>query len=191
MRAHTPSFFLSPSPVSLLFPDEVNNNIRSPNVRAMELVPSKFFITHSSAVSPVSDLNAFDRALISAGIGEQNLVSVSSVIPVGAECVGISEMPMGAITHCVLAQMRGCEGETIAAGIAYAYRKDGKGGYVAEGHIHGSAASLKEILKWKMDEMSRIRNVEFEEIQFVTEELAIPMDNYGCCIAALVFTEYR
>ena len=42
-----------------------------------------------------------------------------------------------------------------------------------------------------MDEMSKIRGVEFEEINFVTEELAIPMDHYGCCIAALVFTEYR
>ena len=157
----------------------------------MELVPSKFFITSSSAVSEVSDLNAFDKALISAGIGEQNLVSVSSVIPIGAECVDRCEMPMGAVTHCVLAQMRGCEGETISAGIAYAYRSDGRGGYVAEGHIHGSADSLKEILRWKMDEMARIRGVEFEDIMFCTEELSIPMDNYGCCIAALVFTEYR
>ena len=157
----------------------------------MELVPSKFFITRNSAVSEVSDLNAFDKALISAGIGEQNLVSVSSVIPIGAERVEICEMPMGAVTHCVLAQMRGTEGETIAAGIAYAYRKDGKGGYVAEGHIHGSAESLKEILTWKMDEMSRIRGVEFNEIEFVAEELEIPLDNYGCCIAALVFTEYH
>ncbi len=157
----------------------------------MELVPSKFFITSSSAVSEVSDLNAFDKALISAGIGEQNLVSVSSVIPIGAECVERCEMPMGAVTHCVLAQMRGSEGETISAGIAYAYRKDGKGGYVAEGHIHGSADSLREILSWKMDEMARIRGVEFEEVEFRTEELSIPMDNYGCCVAALVFTEYR
>ena len=157
----------------------------------MKLVPSKFFITSSSAVSKVSDLNAFDMALLDAGIGEQNLVSVSSVIPVGAERREICAMPMGAVTHCVLAQMRGCEGETVSAGIAYTYRKDGKGGYVAEGHIHGSAESLKEILKWKMDEMSKIRGVEFEEINFVTEELAIPMDHYGCCIAALVFTEYR
>jgi arginine decarboxylase len=142
-------------------------------------------------VSKTSDLNAFDKALISAGIGEQNLVSVSSVIPIGAEKIEPCEMPMGAITHCVLAQMRGTEGETIAAGIAYAYRKDGKGGYVAEGHIHGSAESLKEILSWKMDEMAKIRDVEFDEIRYATEELKIPMDNYGCCVAALVFTEYR
>lgn len=157
----------------------------------MELVPSKFFVTHSSAVSKTSDLNAFDKALIKASIGEQNLVSVSSVIPIGAEQVAPCEMSMGAVTHCVLAQMRGCEGETIAAGIAYAYRKDGKGGYVAEGHIHGSAESLREILSYKMKEMSDIRHVEFEEVSYAIEELKIPMDNYGCCVSALVFTEYR
>ncbi len=156
----------------------------------MELVPSKFFITSAAAVSEISDLNAFDKALIAAGIGEQNLVSVSSVIPIGAQKVEIKELPMGAVTHCVLAQMRGTEGETIAAGIAYAYRKDGKGGYVAEGHIHGSAESLREILTWKMDEMARIRGVEFDVINFEFRELEIPMDHYGCCIAALVFTEY-
>ncbi|MBR2254919.1 MAG: pyruvoyl-dependent arginine decarboxylase [Candidatus Methanomethylophilaceae archaeon] len=157
----------------------------------MELVPSRFFVTHSSAVSMTSDLNAFDRALLSAGIGEQNLVAVSSVLPIGVEQVERTPMSMGAVTHCVLAQMRGCEGETIAAGIAYAYRKDGKGGYVAEGHIHGSADSLREILKCKMKEMSDIRDVEFCEINYVVEELSIPLDNYGCCVAALVFTDYR
>ena len=157
----------------------------------MELVPTKFFTTHSSAVSETSDLNAFDKSLLKAGIGEQNLVSVSSVIPIGAKHIDPCELPMGAVTHCVLAQMRGCEGETIAAGIAYTYRKDGKGGYVAEGHIHGSAESLKEILSCKMEEMSKIRGVEFEEIRYAVEDLKIPMDNYGCCVAALVFTEYR
>lgn len=157
----------------------------------MNLIPSEFFVTSGSATSPISALNAFDRALIGANIGEQNLVSVSSVIPIGAKLTEIKELPMGAVTHCVLAQMRGYEGETISAGIAYVMRKDGKGGYVAEGHLHGSEDSLKKELGWKMKEMGRIRDVELGEITFVTEELKIPTDNYGCCIAALVFTEYK
>lgn len=142
-------------------------------------------------MSRTSDLNAFDIALIEAGIGEQNLVSVSSVIPEGAYRIPFRPLTMGAVTHCVLAQMRGCEGETIAAGIAYAFRKDGKGGYVAEGHIHGSADSLRDILSAKMDEMAEIRDVEFGEIKFEARELEIPLDHYGCCISALVFAEYR
>jgi arginine decarboxylase len=156
----------------------------------MHLLPRRFFITSSSAVSAISDLNAFDRALIEAGIGEQNLVSVSSVIPPGAEMTGPAELPMGAVTHCVLAQMRGSEGEMISAGIAYAFRKDGKGGYVAEGHMYGSERSLKDVLERKMAEMGDIRGIELGEIRYVTEELSIPMDNYGACVAALVFTDY-
>lgn len=157
----------------------------------MELVPSKYFITSGSAVSKTSDLNAFDRALLNGGIGEQNLLSVSSVIPIDAERIDPKELPMGAVTHCVLAQMRGSEGEMISAGIVCARRKDGKGGYVAEGHLNGSKDSLREVLEWKMNEMGRIRNVELEEPTYAIEELSIPMDHYGACIAALVFTDYR
>lgn len=157
----------------------------------MNLIPSEFFVTSGSASSSISALNAFDRALIGAGIGEQNLVSVSSVIPIGAKLTENRNMPMGTVTHCVLAQMRGYEGETISAGIAYVMRKDGKGGYVAEGHLHGSEDSLKKDLGWKMKEMGRIRNVELGEITFITEELKIPTNDYGCCVAALVFTEYE
>lgn len=156
----------------------------------MQLVPKRFFVTSGAAVSEVSDLNAFDKALIQAGVGEQNMLSVSSVIPRGAEQVSARELTMGSITHCVLAQMRGSEGEMISAGIAYAFRKDGKGGYVAEGHLHGSKGSLIEVLEWKMNEMSKLRDVEFEPINYVVEELTIPMDHYGTCLAALVFLDY-
>ena len=53
--------------------------------------------------------------------------------------------------------MRGGEGEMISAGIAYAFRKDGQGGYVAEGHMHGTKKALREVLEWKMNEMANLR----------------------------------
>ena len=100
-------------------------------------------------------------------------------------------MEMGAVTHCVMSQMRGRDGEVIAAGIAYAYRKDGRGGYVAEGHLHGSATDLDRELRDKMREMARIRGVELNEVSTLTEELRVPEGRFGCCVVALVFTEYR
>ena len=147
------------------------------------LVPKEFFITSGYAISPVSDLNAFDLALLNAQICEQNLVAVSSVIPDGAVEVEVRPIP--------LSQMRGYSGENIAAGIAYTYRKDGHGGYVAEGHLHGNAADLKYELERKMKEMSRIRGVEFGEIRFRIEELSVPQGRYGCCVSALVFSDFR
>lgn len=151
------------------------------------MIPRRFFVTSGKAISQVTDLNAFDRALLNAGIGEQNLVYVSSVIPVGARQVNRTKLPMGAITHCVLAQMRGSEGETISSGISYAMREDGQGGYVAEGHGYMNARAMKQILQWKMDEMAKLRDIRLESIRYRIEELSIPMDNYGACISALVW----
>lgn len=152
-------------------------------------LPTKFFVTSGRAVSKISDLNAFDEALINAGVGEQNLVSVSSVLPVGIQRVRRRPLPRGAITFCVLAQQRGGEGEMISAGIAYAFREDGEGGYVAEGHMHGTKRAMQEVLAWKMEEMAKLRGVPFEKIGFRIEELSIPMDHYGACLAALVFLQ--
>lgn len=87
----------------------------------MQLVPSKYFITSGKAVSKISSLNAFDKALMSAGICEQNLVAVSSVIPDGSVRIDPVDLPMGAVTHCVLSQIRGKSEEMISAGIAFAY----------------------------------------------------------------------
>lgn len=150
-------------------------------------LPTKFFVTSGKAVSKVSDLNAFDLALLNAKIGELNLVSVSSILPIGIEQLPITELPMGSITHCVLAEQRGSEGEMVSAGIAYGFRKDGKGGYVAESHLHGTKKALKEILEWKMEEMAMIRDMEFRKIEYKIEELSIPMDHYGAVLAAVVY----
>jgi len=150
-------------------------------------VPKKFFVTSGKGINTVSELNAFDLALMDAGIDQQNLVTVSSILPNGIKQVSRRPLPRGAITHCVLAQQRGGEGEMISAGIAYAFIKDQDGGFVAEGHIHGTQKSLKEFLKWRMEEMAELRNVELATIYYKTEELSIPMDNYGVCVAACVF----
>jgi arginine decarboxylase len=157
----------------------------------MHLVPSEFFAASASAFSKISDLNAFDKALIKMGIGEQNLVAVSSVIPEGAKEVTIANIPMGAVTHCVLAQIRGGEGERISAGIAYAMRKDGKGGYVAEGRAHAPRAPLLDALKEKMEEIAASRNVELIGIKYKIEEITVPEGHFGACVAALVFTRYE
>jgi arginine decarboxylase len=156
----------------------------------MHLVPAEFFVASASASSAVSELNAFDRALIKMRIGEQNLVAVSSVIPAGAKEVVFKELPMGAVTHCVLAQIRGAGNERIAAGIAYAFRKDGNGGYVAEGHANCSGNTLMDALKRKMNEIAECRGVELCEIRYRTEEMTVPEGHYGACVSALVFTRY-
>ena len=150
-------------------------------------VPTRFFVTSGKGINKTSELNAFDLALLQAGIGDANLVSVSSVLPIGIRQIDRVPIARGAITHAVLARYSGGEGEVISAGIAYGFRADGQGGYVAEAHLHGTQKSLKEFLRWRMQEIAHFRGVELRRIQYRTEELSIPMDHYGVCIAACVF----
>lgn len=155
------------------------------------LIPNEFYVTHGSASSPVSDLNAFDLALMNAGIAEQNLVAVSSVLPPGVRHVPYRELPMGAVTHCVLAQIRGRGGDRISSGIGYAFREDGVGGYVAEGHMFGSEVALATELETKVREMGRMRGVALGPPTVVTNEIVVPEGHNGCSIVALVFCGYR
>lgn len=151
------------------------------------MMPKEFFVTSGKAVSPVSELNAFDKALKDAGIAQCNIVPVSSILPPNCKETNRKKLPIGQITFCVLAKMIGSEGSLIGAGIAYAWEKEGQYGIVAEAHGHTDSKALKEILEWKIMEMSRIRGIEIGEIKYRMEILRVPMDNYGCVIAALVY----
>jgi len=151
------------------------------------MIPKEFFITSGKAVSPVSELNAFDLALKKAGIAQCNLVSVSSILP--KDCVEIKKhnIPAGCITYSVLARMDGDEGTNIGAGIAWAWAKSKKYGLVAEAHGYMDRKALQGTLEWKIKEMAKIRGIQIDNVQTRIEVLRVPMDNYGCVISALVY----
>jgi arginine decarboxylase len=47
--------------------------------------------------------------------------------------------------------------------------------------------AMLEILDWKIKEMAKIREIEINGIEYRTEVLRVPMDSYGCVVAALVY----
>jgi arginine decarboxylase len=151
------------------------------------MIPKEFFITSGKAVSPVSELNAFDLALKKAGIAQCNLVCVSSILPKDCTETSKQNIDAGSITYSVLARMDGDEGTTIGAGIAWAWAKSKKYGLVAEAHGFMDKRALEETLEWKIKEMAKIRGIKIGPIQMQIEVLRVPMDNYGCVISALVY----
>ena len=74
-------------------------------------------------------LNAFDNALLDAGIGDVNLIKVSSIIPPGAEVVMEKpNLPKGALVPCVYAERTSDKpGEKIAVALAVGIAEDGFG----------------------------------------------------------------
>jgi len=150
----------------------------------------KFFVTSGKSTSPISGLNAFDKALLNASIGNTNMLCVSSILPEAATQIERVRLPKGAIVHCVMARMDGEEGERISAGLAWAKFKKKTWGIVAEDHGKYSAKTMKEQLHWKITEMAKLRGLKLGEINYKIETITeIPWDKEGCVLVALTFLD--
>lgn len=153
-----------------------------------KMVPKEFFVTSGQGASPTSELNAFDEALKRAGIAHCNIVQVTSILPKGCIQRKRIDIPTGAITYAVIARMDGTEGQNIGASIAWSWARNGESGIVAETHGFMEKDALLEIAEWKIQEMAKVRGIDIGKIFYVYETMRVPMDDYGCTIAALVFS---
>jgi arginine decarboxylase len=94
--------------------------------------PRKFMVTHGAAEGP-SALNAFDNALLQAGVGNVNLVRVSSILPASAIEVSKLEIPPGALLPIAYGSITSdAEGERIAAAVAVALGDPDEYGVIME-----------------------------------------------------------
>src|SRR5207245_2507707 len=76
-------------------------------------------------------LNAFDNALLAAGIGNINLIKVSSILPPEVPVIDLPKIKLGALIPTAYAAMTSeTPGETVAAAVGYAVPDDpAKNGY--------------------------------------------------------------
>jgi arginine decarboxylase len=105
-------------------------------------IPQRVFLTGGIGVHR-HKLTAFEFALRASDIEQQNLVSVSSILPPGckriARAAGVKTLRPGEITFCVMARAETNEpGRRIAASIGMARPADPKMyGYISEHHGTG------------------------------------------------------
>jgi arginine decarboxylase len=108
-------------------------------------IPTKVFLTNGVGTHR-ERLTAFEFALRDADIEQQNLVSVSSILPPGCllipRCQGVETLRPGEITFCVMARSETNEpGRRIHASIGLARPADPKMyGYISEHHGFGMTA---------------------------------------------------
>jgi arginine decarboxylase len=106
------------------------------------LVPKKVFLTRGVGRHKYQ-LKSFEEALRQAGVAQQNLVQVSSILP--PHCImisrseGLKHMNPGRISYCVMARTDTNEhGRLIASSVGIAVPKDkDQWGYISEVHGHG------------------------------------------------------
>lgn len=106
------------------------------------LVPSRVFFTKGAGRHRYQ-LKSFEEALRQAGVANQNLVQVSSILPPKCKIVskenGLKALVPGAIAFCVMARCDTNEhGRLLATSIGLAVPKDKNNwGYLSEVHGHG------------------------------------------------------
>lgn len=146
----------------------------------------KVSITSGKAEGPTK-LNAFDNALLDAGIGDINLIKVSSIIPAGAKLVELPQFPAGKMVNTVLSYISSDRpGERICAVIAVALANE-LGCVVEHYGINQSPEKVKEEAENMVKHMMQVRGRKINDIIVECQEHRV--DRQGAAIAAVVYLE--
>jgi arginine decarboxylase len=130
-------------------------------------------------------LNAFDNALLAAGIGNINLLKVSSILPPEVPVVDLPKIKPGALVPTAYAAMTSeTPGETVAAAVGYAIPDDpAKNGVIMEFHGVARRDEAERQIRSMLDEAFRVRGETITEMRVVAIEHRV--ERIGCALAAI------
>lgn len=137
-----------------------------------------------------TELAAFDRALMGAGVADYNLLSLSSMIPAGSEVV-LTPMPPSGDTwgqrlYVVLAQHRETRvGAEAWAGIGWVQNEDSGSGMFVE-HEGGSSHSVEAQIEASLESMTSSRRLGFGPMHMVTAGITCG-EHPVCALAVAAF----
>jgi len=130
-------------------------------------------------------LNAFDNALLAAGIGNINLMKVSSIVPPEVSIIELPKLKPGALVPTAYASITSERpGETITAAVGYALPDDpGKNGVIMEFHGSGTRVAAEEKIQQMLEEAFRVRGEVIHEMRVFAVDHTV--ERIGCALAAI------
>lgn len=148
-------------------------------------LPTRYWLVsgHSEGYTP---LNAFDQALLAAGVGDTNLVRMSSILPPGCVKIAPQKLPYGALVPVAYAEQVGSEpGATVSAAVAVAIPMDPSlPGLIMERHGFGPLSETEAIVREMAIQGMKHRNREIREVLSIGAEHHI--EHHGAAYAAIV-----
>ena len=107
--------------------------------------PTKYFLV-SGCAEGFTELNAFDAALINAGVGNTNLVRLSSILPPRCEEIPPVRIPQGALLPAAYSSVTSDEpGRVLTAAVSIAFPEDEDHcGLIMEYHDFAPRAAVEE-----------------------------------------------
>ncbi len=149
------------------------------------VTPTKFFLTSGSSEGYTS-LNSFDGALLASGIGNTNLVKMSSIIPPDCQEIAPVKLPYGALIPVAYASITSdMNGEVISAAVAAAIPEDKtKPGLIMEYSSHGRKEDIEKMVRHMAQKGMEMRNEKIREIKSISVEHIV--DKIGTAFASVV-----
>ena len=130
-------------------------------------------------------LNAFDNALSNAGIGDVNLIKVSSMLAGNAKIQKLPKLKAGAMVNCVLSEVTSDNpGDEITAVVAVAIGKE-LGCVVETTGINKNSDEIVEKAKKMVKYMMDKREVEINEL--IVEYSTTTVKNIASTISSVVY----
>jgi arginine decarboxylase len=132
-----------------------------------------------------TELNAFDNALLAAGIGNVNLLKVSSIVPPDVDVVELPAIKPGVLVPTAYAAITSeTPGQTIAAAVGYALPEDRtKAGVIMEYHDRVDGETADRAVRAMLAEAFVVRGERIREVRVVTAEHRVR--KIGCAVAAV------
>ena len=132
-------------------------------------------------------LNAFDNALTDAGIGDVNLIKVSSMLSENTEVKELPILKPGSMVNCVLSEITSDNpGDKITAVIAVAIG-DELGCVVETNGINKNPDELIDEAKFMVTYMMEKRDVEIKNL--IIEEVTTTVKEIASVVASVVYLE--
>ena len=147
--------------------------------------PTQYFLV-SGASDGFTLLNAFDGALLQAGIGNTNIVKMSSIVPPHCQRIAPVPLPPGALVPAAYAAIRSdIPGEIISAGVAVALPEDeNQNGLIMEYSAKGDQRKIEEMVRNMAVEGMKLRGSRIKDLKSVAIEYRIK--RIGAALAAVV-----
>lgn len=146
--------------------------------------PTKFALVSGSAEG-ATRLNAFDHALLDAGVGNCNLLKVSSILPPGATLVPRIQLPPGSLVPIAYGAISlDSPGEIVSAAVAVGIHNESSYGVIMEysGRVPREKAEL--IIRRMVEEAFSRREIVLNKclVQAVEHRIV----KTGCAFAGVV-----
>lgn len=148
-------------------------------------VPTQYYFARGCAEG-FTELNAFDAALINAGVGNTNLVRMSSILPPHCEEVPPVKLPQGSLVPVAYSAISSSEpGAVITAAVAVAYPEDEDHcGLIMEYHDFGPEGVVEEKVRRMALEGMKFRGQKVKDVRSAAAEHTVL--ETGAAFAAVV-----